>query len=162
MITEICLPFSSIQWNWMPTERTLNNAWNPDFSENSVSIRWTFRNVSIDWKENFHPVNFISFEGNKRIHENIPSSLLNIGTIFTLNIKVQRYTHPRWSWRVYLSTVCSSNNLTSPGSKFWTFTLFCEIQIKLSIPRFWQYFSHCLLIFSWFVFSKNLLPALFG
>ena len=56
MVTEMCLPFSSIQWDWMFTERSPNSAWNPDFSEHSVSIRWTFRNVSVDWKENFHPV----------------------------------------------------------------------------------------------------------
>ena len=60
MVTEMCLPFSSIQWDWMSTERSLNSAWNPDFSEHSVSIQWTFRNVSVDWKENFHPV-FIVF-----------------------------------------------------------------------------------------------------
>ena len=56
MVTEMCLPFSSIQWDWMFTERSLNSAWNPDFSEHSEGIQWTFRNVSVDWKENFHPV----------------------------------------------------------------------------------------------------------
>ena len=60
MVTEMCLPFSSIQWDWMSTERSLNSAWNPDFSEHSVRIQWTFRNVSVDWKENFHPVIFIN------------------------------------------------------------------------------------------------------
>ena len=56
MVTEMCLPFSSNQWDWMLTEISLNNAWNLDFSEHSMSIQWTFRNNSVDWKENFHPV----------------------------------------------------------------------------------------------------------
>ena len=42
----------------MLTERSVTNAWNPDFSEHSVSIQWTLRNVSVDRKEDFHPVNF--------------------------------------------------------------------------------------------------------
>ena len=60
MVTEMCLPFSSIQWDWMSTDRSLNSAWKPDFSEHSEGIQWTFRNVSVDWKENFHPVVFQS------------------------------------------------------------------------------------------------------
>ena len=38
--------------HWM----LLNTARNPDFSEHSVNIQWIFRKVSVDWKENFHPV----------------------------------------------------------------------------------------------------------
>ena len=56
MVAYMCLSFNSIQWDWMSTERSLNSAWNQDFSEHSLSIQWTFRNVSVDWKENFHPV----------------------------------------------------------------------------------------------------------
>ena len=48
MVTKIGLPFSSIQGDWMSTERSRNSAWNPDFSEHSVSIQWTFRNVSVE------------------------------------------------------------------------------------------------------------------
>ena len=53
MVTDMFLPFSSVQWDWMVTEKSLNKAWNPGFSEDSVSIQWTFKNVSVDWKENF-------------------------------------------------------------------------------------------------------------
>ena len=38
MVTEMCLPFSSMQGNWMSTERSLNNAWNPYFR----NILWAF------------------------------------------------------------------------------------------------------------------------
>ena len=56
MVTEMCLPFSSVQWDWVLTERSLNNAWNPYYCEHSVNIQWTFRNVSVAWKEKFHSV----------------------------------------------------------------------------------------------------------
>ena len=42
--------------------KVTDSAWNPDFSEHSVSIQWTFRNVSVDWKENFHPVVYVDIE----------------------------------------------------------------------------------------------------
>ena len=38
MVTELCQPFSSIQWDWMLTERPLNGVWNPI----SVNIPWAF------------------------------------------------------------------------------------------------------------------------
>ena len=53
MVTEMCLPFSR---HSVPLFRLVNNAWNPDFSEHSVNIQWTFRSVSVDWKDSFHPV----------------------------------------------------------------------------------------------------------
>ena len=56
MVAYMCLSFKSIQCDWMSTERTLYNIWNSDFSEQSLSIQCTFRNVSVDWMENFHPV----------------------------------------------------------------------------------------------------------
>ena len=47
--------------------------------------------------------------------------------------------HSQWSWTLYLSTVCSSNNLKSAWSKLQAFTLLSATQTKLSIPLFWQY-----------------------
>ena len=56
MVTEMCLPFSSIQWDWMSTKRSLNSAWNLDFSEHSVSnsghsemFQLTERRIFILW-----------------------------------------------------------------------------------------------------------------
>ena len=41
------LSFSSVQWDRMFTERSLNNARNQDFSELFVSIQWTFRKYQL-------------------------------------------------------------------------------------------------------------------
>ena len=65
MVTEICLPFSSVQWDWMLTKTSLNNVWNPDFSEHSVSNQWTFGIFSVDRKENFHPFTHVCLTNEK-------------------------------------------------------------------------------------------------
>ena len=51
--------FTSVQWDWMLTKKSLSNCWKQNFSEHSVSIHRIFKNVSIDWKENVHPVLYL-------------------------------------------------------------------------------------------------------
>ena len=53
--TEICLPFSSNQWNWMTTERSLNANWNGDLSDILVRNQSHFRVDSVNWKLVFNP-----------------------------------------------------------------------------------------------------------
>ena len=130
MVTEMCLPFSSIQWDWMSTERSLSSAWNPDFSEHSVSIQWTFRNVSVDWKENFHPVEkpcYIHFE------------FLSIHWFYTLVI--------------FLFSACLQTKLTYNLTllKMWWSLNYIYIQIELD--RFaWSMFSTSNVESDWFSF----------
>ena len=119
MVTEMCLPFSSIQWDWMSTERSLNSAWNPDFSEHSVSIQWTFRNVSVDQKENFHPVYIIQHLINVRrdlfIWHNMgdwktfQTELSWLSTCIRICMKVLFLVVLWWCWRENGNNTCSKH-----------------------------------------------------
>ena len=102
IVTEMCLLFSSIHWDWMSRERPMKNAWNPNFSEHSVSIQWTDRYNSFDWMEVFIP--WVLQQIAKTDAEETFISCNSNQTFKTLqrNVSISAFNHKRYESDLYI------------------------------------------------------------
>ena len=82
------------------TEKSMHNAWNSDFSEHIVSIQWTYRNVSVNWKGHFHPVHMAN--GDKKIICVLFTCLVFFETLDAF------YSFDHYRWKVSNFDLCSA------------------------------------------------------
>ena len=101
MVTEMCLPFSSIQWDWMSTERSLNSTWNPDF-------QWTFREHSVDIQKCF---SWLKGEFSSCDCQTFSEFFSPVRTYKQLSKFIRPYSTKRLSFSVFFSNVSTKSVL---------------------------------------------------